>query len=271
TPIATTTAVGMTSNTGYNSATDYLRFDSPEQAFQGRDARFFASIIYPNARVKGTNIVIQGGIVKPDGALIDSRASFDFNGVKYFTYGKEFTEQYSGFDGSANMTRTGFLMKKFLQEGARIASFGQSTTDFMDMRYAEILLNYAEAVVESNYTQNNAQANAAKAMNDLRRRAGHTTNAPLTLQNVLRERTVELAFENQNYWDLIRRRTFHTQFNSKFKTALVPMIDLRQGSPKYIFVRKNVPGMNALTFPERSYYLPIPGTNKNGMVQNPQY
>ena len=169
------------------------------------------------------------------------------------------------------MTRTGFLMRKFLQEGARISSFNQSTTDFMDMRFAEILLNYAEAVVESNYTQNNAPAQAAKAINDIRRRAGHTVDVSLSLQHVIRERTVELAFENQNYWDLIRRRTFHTSFNNKLKTALIPMIDLREATPKYIFVRKNVPGSNPQTFPEKSYYLPIPGTNNNGMVQNPQY
>ncbi|MEO7313604.1 MAG: RagB/SusD family nutrient uptake outer membrane protein [Ginsengibacter sp.] len=271
TSLATTAAGGATPNEGYNPSANYLHFDSPEQIFQGRDARFFATIIYPNATWKGTKIVIQGGIVKPDGTLIDSRASFDYNGVKYFTYGKEFSEQYSGFDGSANMTRTGFLMRKFLNESARISSFMQSTTDFMDMRYAEILLNYAEAVVESNYTQNNAPANAAKAINNIRRRAGHTIDVPLSLKNVLRERTVELAFENQNYWDMIRRRTFHTAFNNKQKTALVPMIDLRGVTPKYIFVRKNVPGSNPQTFPERSYYLPIPGTNNNGMVQNPQY
>ncbi len=271
TPLATTIAGGATPNEGYKPSVDYLRFDSPEQIFQGRDARFFATVIYPNATWKGTKIMIQGGIVKPDGSLIDSRASFDYNGVKYFTYGKEFAEQYSGYDGSANMTRTGFLMRKFLQEGARISSFNQSTTDFMDMRFAEILLNYAEAVVESNYTQNNAPAQAAKAINDIRRRAGHTVDVSLSLQHVIRERTVELAFENQNYWDLIRRRTFHTSFNNKLKTALIPMIDLREATPKYIFVRKNVPGSNPQTFPEKSYYLPIPGTNNNGMVQNPQY
>lgn len=271
TPLATTTAGGAAPNEGFNPSEDYLHFVTPDEIFKGRDARFFATIIYPNATWKGTKIVIQGGIVKPDGTLIDTRDSYQYNGVTYYTYGKEFPEQYSGYDGSANMTRTGFLLRKFLNENAHINTWLQSTTDYMDMRYAEVLLNYAEAVVESNYSQNNAQVTAAQAINDIRRRAGHTVDVPLTLTNVIRERTVEMAFENQNFWDLIRRRTFHTEFNNSFKTSLVPMIDLRGATPEYIFVRKNVPGTNSQTFPERSYYWPIPGTNNNGLIQNPQY
>lgn len=271
TPLVVTTDGIAGPNRGYNPATSYLHFNTPDEIFKNRDARFFASIIYPNATWKGTSIVIQGGIVKPDGSLIDARDSYEYNGTTYYTYGKQSSEQYSGYDGSANMTRTGFLLRKFLNENAHINTWRQSTTDYIDMRYAEVLLNYAEAVVESNYTQNNAQANAAKAINDIRRRAAHTVDVPLTLQNVLRERTVEMAFENQNYWDLIRRRTFHTEFNNRLKTALIPMIDLRTATPQYIFIRNNVPGSSPNTFPDNSYYRPIPGVNNNGLVQNPQY
>jgi len=268
-PIITTTD-GNVSNAGYNSATSYRHFDSPTGIFEGMDARFFASIIYPGSTWKNTTIVIQGGIVKPDGTLINSADSYEHNGVRYYTFGNEHDNQYSGFDPKADFTRSGFLMRKFLNENSKIASFNQSTTDYMDMRYAEVLLNYAEAVVESNYTQNNAQATAAKAINDIRRRAGHTTIVPLTLANVLRERKVELAFENKDYWDLMRRREFHLMFNDKRKTALVPMIDLRGATPQYIFVRRAVAGANGVTFQTRDYYWAIPGIGSNGIVQNPQ-
>jgi len=270
-PIITTTNGTVGANGGFNASTSYRKFNSVEEIFANKDARFFASIIYPNATWKGVSIVIQGGIVKPDGSVIESRDSYTHQGVTYYTYGKESSNQYSGFDGSADMTRTGFLMRKFLNEGSRINTWLQSTTDFIDFRLAEVLLNYAEAAVESGYSQNNVQANAAKAINDLRRRAGHTTDIPLTLQNVMRERTVELAFENKNFWDLIRRREFHTQFNNKLKTALVPMLDLRGATPQYIFVRKNVPGSNPTTFPEKDYYRHIPGVSGNGVIQNPQH
>ena len=270
-PVNITTTGTVGANTGFNASTSYRKFNSPEEIFQGKDARFFASIIYPNTTWKGVAIVIQGGIVKPDGTLIETRDSYTHNGVTYYTYGKENENQYSGFNGSPNMTRTGFLMRKFLSESSRIGQFNQSTTDYIDMRLAEVMLNHAEAVVESGYTQNNAQATAAKAINDIRKRAGHTTDIPLTLANVMRERTVELAFENKNYWDLIRRREFHTMFNNKLKTALVPMIDLRGATPQYIYVRKNVPGSSPTTFPEKDYYRHIPGVSGNGVIQNPQH
>ena len=270
-PVNITTNGTVGSNNGFDPSLSYRRFNSPEEIFQGKDARFFASIIYPNTTWKGVSIVIQGGIIKPDGGLIETRDSYTHNGVTYYTFGKENENQYSGFNGSPNMTRTGFLLRKFLSESSRIGQFNQSTTDFIDMRLAEVMLNYAEAVVESGYTQNNAQATAAKAINDIRRRAGHTTDIPLNLANVMRERTVELAFENKNFWDLIRRREFHTMFNNKLKTALVPMIDLRGATPQYIYIRKNVPGSSPTTFPEKDYYRHVPGVSGNGAIQNPQH
>ena len=268
-PIVTTTDGQVSAPVGFDPTADYRRFDSPTDIFADKDARFFASVTYPSARWKNQEIIIQGGIVTPDGQVIDSRGSYTHNGITYYTYGREAANQYSGFDGSPNMTRTGFLMRKFLNENSNFSTWLQSTTDFMDMRYAEVLLNYAEAVVESEYAQ--GYAKAEQAINDLRFRAGHTVAIPLTLDNVLRERTVELAFENKNYWDLIRRRTFHEQFDNSIKTALVPMVDLRGATPQYIFVRKEIAGLNTRTFLDRDYYRSIPGVSGNGLVQNPQY
>ncbi|MBL1410441.1 RagB/SusD family nutrient uptake outer membrane protein [Sphingobacterium faecale] len=270
-PIITTTDGNISGTEGYNPSVSYRHFDHPEDIFAGRDARFFASVIYPNAMWKGQQIVIQGGVVRTDGSLMDSRGSYTHNAVTYYTYGKEQPNQYSGFDGSADMTRSGFLMRKFLNEGGRYNTWLQSTTDFIDMRYAEVLLNYAEAVLESGMDENGAQIKAKEALNAIRVRAGHRVAVPLTLTNVLRERTVELAFENKGYWDLIRRRTFHTVFKNKIKQALIPMMDLRGSTPQYIFVRKNVPGAQVQNFPERDYYRPIPNVAGNGAIQNPQH
>ncbi|WP_073850498.1 RagB/SusD family nutrient uptake outer membrane protein [Pontibacter flavimaris] len=266
-PIVTTTD-GQVQLGEFNPSAEYLRFASPEEIFEGKDARFFASVIHPGAEWKGTEIVIQGGIVRPDGSVLSTKGSVEHNGTTYHAYGAATTNQYSGFDGTPNMTRTGFLMKKFLDEGASINTWLQSTTDFIDIRYAEVLLNYAEAVAESGL--GNADL-AAQGLNAIRRRAGHTVDIPLTLENVLRERSVELAFENKEYWDLIRRRTYHQIFNNYVKTALVPMLDLRGEEPAYIYIRKKVPGAQPNTFPERDYYRSIPGVNNNGVIQNPQH
>ncbi len=266
-PIITTTD-GQVREGEFNPSTNYIRFSSPEEIFQGKDARFFASIIHPGAEWKGTEIVIQGGIIRPDGSVLNAKGTVVHQGVTYHTYGAATSNQYSGFEGTPNMTRSGFLLKKFLDERAKIKTWLQSTTDYIDIRYAEVLLNYAEAVVESGL---GSTERATQALNDIRKRAGHTVAIPLNLTNVLRERSVELAFENKEYWDLIRRRTYHQIFNNYVKTALVPMLDLRGAQPAYIYVRKDVPGARPNTFPERDYYRSIPGVNNNGLIQNPQH
>lgn len=78
------------------------------------------------------------------------------------------------------------------------------TTPFIDIRLAEIYLNYAEAVVESGKGDQNK---AATLLNALRHRAAHKDNIPLTLENVLKERRVELAFEGKRFWDMVRLAT----------------------------------------------------------------
>ena len=269
-PIITTTD-GEIHNDGYNQNLSYREFSSPLDIFANKDARLFASIILPFSEWKKTTIIIQGGIIKPDGTSIESEGEYTHNGITYYTYGKQFSDEYSGFSGNANMTRSGFLMKKFLNENVTVDTWLQSTTDFIDIRYPEVLLNFAEAVIESSCTDDNMQEMAYDALNSIRRRAGHKVDIPLTLDNVLRERKVELAFENKEYWDLIRRREFHIEFQTRYKKALVPMIDLRGNTPHYIFVRKNITNIDPKTFEIKHYYRSIPGTAGNGLIQNPQY
>lgn len=270
-PIITTEDGVVSDNEGYRPEVSYRHFDSPEEIFKNKDARFFASITYPNSVWKGKTIVIQGGVIKPNGELMNTPGAYEHNGKTYYTFGAEFSQDYSGFDGTPNCTRTGFLMRKFLNENLTVTKELQSTTDFMDFRYAEILLNFAEAVVEKGETDSELLSMAKKLLNDLRKRAAHTTDVELTLDNILRERKVELAFENKGYWDLIRRRDFHLEFDNRRKMALVPMMDLRGEKPQYIFVRMYVPGTTPCTFQTHNYYRAIPGTSTNGLTQNPQY
>jgi hypothetical protein len=267
---------GQVTNGAFNRLRKYRHFDSPEEIFENKDARFFASVNYPGGTWKNTKLVIQGGIVKPDGSTIigTEDAYTHNNGITYYTHGAKNQTDCSGFSnyGFVNMTRTGFLMRKFLNEKIDYTTWNLSTTDFIDMRYAEILLNYAEAVVESGYTENNAQDKAEKALNQTRRRAGHTTDIPLTLDNVLRERRAELAFENKHFWDMIRRREFHKNFNGgKQRMALMPLIDLRQSPPKYIMIRTTMNYAYSITFNNYFYYRYIPSVGSSGLIQNPQY
>lgn len=257
----------------------YIKYTDPSQIFAGKDARLFASIIMPGSTWKGVKINIQGGLIKTDGTpvIYSEGEAVGNDGKTYYSYGAKTSAGYSGFKGmgnfdDANNSCTGFLLRKFLQEGKNVqGKLFSSNTDYIDFRLAEIYLNYAEAVAESGLGD---AGKAAQYLNAIRHRAAHTDNIPLTIDNVLKERRVELAFEGHRYWDLVRRRDYHTVFNNTTRKSLVPVLDLRTPTPSYIFVRANNfydQRANGQRFEPKSYYLPIPGISTNKLVQNPQY
>jgi starch-binding outer membrane protein, SusD/RagB family len=253
-------------------------YNTQLEPFLNKDARLTASVLLPGSTFKGTLINMQGGLIKPDGTcIINKDGQFVVGGVTYYTYGSNNQSGYSGFaqmgTAAANYSNTGFALRKFLQDTKTVTNLGMfgSTQSWIDIRLAEIYLNYAEAVAESGLGDATL---AATKLNAIRKRAAHIDDIPLTVANVLKERRVELIFENARYWDLIRRRDFHTRFNLTRRTSLIPLIDLRQTPPKYVFLRAlnyydNV--NNGLTFLPRYYYLAIPGVSTNLAIQNPEY
>ena len=269
----------ITSATVMNVTKPYKSYANLSDIFANKDARMSGAIITPGSTWKGVTIIIQGGLIKKDGStlIFTDGSETGLDGKTYYSFGASSTTGYSGFRGmgvfdNANYSCTGFSVKKFLQESKTVTGVQfSSTTDYIDFRLAEIYLNYAEATVESG--QGDA-ALAATYLNALRKRAAHTDNIPGTLSNILKERRIELAFEGQRYWDLVRRREFHTLFNGTKRKSLVPVLDCRQPTPNYIFVRSyNYYDQNAggVTFNPQWYYRAIPGVATNNLIQNPQY
>lgn len=276
-PIVTTADGNINDYNGYNANNQYLHYSNAYDIFKGKDARLWATVVLPFTEWKGQTIRIQAGYIQPDGTPVieAEKASIEVNGKVYHTFGADAWTDYSGFDQAylTRMTRTGFSYKKFLSPKAveNNGQIGVSTQDWAEFRYAEILLNYAEAVVESDISDKAEIEKATNALNATRFRAGHTVDIPLTIENVQRERRVELAFENKRRWDLLRRREFHKVFDHMTPTALCPVLDLQVNPPQYIFVRKYIPRGVPLTFETKFYYLPIPDIATNGLIQNPQY
>jgi hypothetical protein len=256
----------------------YIFYDNQYDIFAGKDARLMGSVILPGSVFKGVLINMQGGLVESNGTrrVFTSSVSVGLDGKTYYGYGSASPSEFSAFGemGTShdNYSSTGFALKKFLQESKTVSSASWSSTQsWIDFRLAEIYLNYAEAAIES------GQGDAASArtyLNALRKRAAHTDQIPATLGNILKERQVELAFEGQRYWDLIRRREFHTRFRATKRNSLVPILDLRINPPKYLFLRTTnyfdeLAG--GRTFNPNSYYLSIPGVATNLLIQNPGY
>ncbi len=79
--------------------------------------------------------------------------------------------------------------------------------DWIVLRYADVLLMYAEAIMDGGASTNNTAA--IDAYNAVRARAGMPTMANdgsemLTKEMLMSERRTELAFENHRFYDLIR-------------------------------------------------------------------
>lgn len=261
---------------GFNLSTNYIKYpqNEPYKIAENKDARLRAMVLFPGEKWNGTKIVIQGGMIKANGTgfhYITQAAEKGLDGLTYFTFGAEKSTDYSGFDPTlGNYTRSGFLFKKFLQIQNPIElAWGRSTQDWIEFRYAEILLNYAEAAIERTNVGSTDLAKAKDALNAIRKRAAHTDEISLTRNNVRKERFVELAFENKRRWDLIRWRTFHDEFENRVRKGLVPFLDLRTNPAQYIFVRVNPQGIEAKTFEYSWYYKNIPGIGSNGLIQNP--
>ena len=113
--------------------------------------------------------------------------------------------------GNTNATPTGYYVRKYIPESILSAEHSQTAYRLWTIiRYAEILLNYAEAM-------NEVQGPCAEVYNMLdqvRRRAGvagsvanrsDLTSSKENMRNFIhKERTVELAFEEHRAWDVRR-------------------------------------------------------------------
>lgn len=257
----------------------FVKYNDLYEPFANKDARLLASVVVPGSSYAGTEIIIQGGFIKDNNSYVAySNESTQKNGTTYYALGAEGETMFSGFNNvnsgeDANWTATGFGVRKYMPEGESMSPDRlSSTTSYIDMRLAEVYLNYAEAVVENGSGFGDKEL-AGNYLNALRRRAGHTDRISLTLESVLKERRVEMAFEGKRFWDMNRRREFHTEFsNNRIRKALVPMLDLRGAEPKYVFARVNYFGdetRGGRTFQNINYYRGIPNIATNGLVQNP--
>ncbi len=174
-----------------------------------------------------------------------------------------------GPDGH-NAQITGYTMYKFLDNNLPIVpgtSSGQ--TPWISMRYAEILLNYAEA-------QNEAAGpdqTVFNAINTIRDRAGMPTlDASLSQSQmrdaIRRERRVELALEGYRFFDVRR-----WGITATVETAPIRKMDITKAENGTITYTPAVL-INRQFFPHQ-VWLPIPRSvivsSNNKMAQNPGY
>ncbi len=133
-----------------------------------------------------------------------------FNAYEENDLRKDATVLYEGgpdFDGKAyisDYSLTGYNTRKFLVPLSEVSTYDNSPLNFPVLRYADVLLMKAEALNELGRT-----SEAEDYINMVRDRAGlEDIQTGLSQEDfreaVLHERRMELAFEGQRWFDLIR-------------------------------------------------------------------
>ena len=152
---------------------------------------------------RGANFVGGGwGWNQPTQEFVNSYEAGDKRKEKTIFY--EGCPNYDGKEYKANYSLTGYNVKKFLVPLSAFPSYDNSPLNFPIMRYSEVLLMKAEALNELGQT-----SLAIVPLNLVRGRAGLAAVTSGLSQSafrdkVLHERRMELAFEGQRWFDLIR-------------------------------------------------------------------
>lgn len=222
----------------------------PANPYEGRDDRFYAFIAFNGTKMKG----LIGGVI----------TEFE---LQIYTGGID----YDGIPGAANTT-SGYYAKKALDQNNTLynGSYG-SVQPWMEFRYAEILLNYAEA--QNEYLSAPDQS-VCDALNLVRARAGITENlmpGSLTKEQmrelIHNEHYIEFCFEQHRFWDLRRWKRLD-RINGMIRSGVV-ITKHDDGTFTYAYTPVDPqPGV----FPDKLYFLPIAQSelSKNSKLeQNP--
>ncbi len=176
----------------------------------------------------------------------------------------------------------GIYLAKYLSESGVTNGFN-STQSWIEIRFAEVLLNQAEAAYElyqAAASGDNYLSVAFKNINDIRERGGATllaTEGDLNSIDIVRtERRKELAFENKTYWDLKRWRVLYQEQNNT-RWRILNTYYSTDAQKYFLSVKFQEPrgGFQYIfTYDTRYYYQPIPAgeINKNpNCKQNPGF
>jgi len=225
---------------------------NPQQPYQNRDPRLDASVIRPGLQYMGS-------------------------------YFDPLSASSSDRPGGNNASPTGYNFKKYLANiddytntayGTDVWNTGGS---IIVIRYAEILLTYAEAKIEANQID----ASVYSAINLVRQRpmvnmpsvtvASYPDQASLRTL-IRRERRVELAGEGLRYYDIQRWKIGTEVMNGEVKGCLKGSVDPSNG--QLILIPNSNFGAGSRTFNDKYYLWPIPQKERDinkTLSQNPGY
>jgi len=224
---------------------EYIGAPDPNDPYANRDPRLTASVVTNNSTWTGRTIEIWPG----------------------------------GKDSYANInsSRTGYYLEKFLTDNMDLLHNATSIHNWIVFRYAEVLLNYAEAMNEAYGPDNNNGygLTAREAVNLVRNRTSvnmppidvTTSDQAAMRKKIKHERRIELVFEDHRYWDLIRWKDAEAELNKPLMGVRATKI----GDNSFSYEEFNVENRKFIA--PKMYYFPIPNNEiqkSNGiLIQNP--
>lgn len=203
-----------------------------------RDPRLAASVLYDGALWKGRALEChEGGIDQ-----------------KYFPYGAVKTPGNS---------ITGYYMRKLLDESNLDYVLNGSYQCWVELRYAEMMLIYAECLAaEEDWT---GVFDTVKALRQVRFGRDDVYTATVTdwdsaLDLILKERAVELCYEGHRFWDLRRTGRAMEVLDGKKYTGVL----WKGSTPESVSC-----DMGARHYPERFDRFPVPQSeiSNNTLIQ----
>lgn len=206
--------------------------------YQNRDPRLAVTVVYNNASFKSTTI-------------------------------QTYTGGNSGLP-KLNATKTGYYLSKYINSSVDLVNRTNTNHAFLYFRYAEVLLNYAEAMFHAYGATGDPQGygkTALQAINEVRQRNNVKmpvlTADQLTQQAIEHERNVELSFEGHRFWDVRRWKKGGTYFKAPLNRVEITF----DGSSKYTYVVKK---LEDRVFEDKMNWYPIPQSEivKTGWTQN---
>ena len=238
----------------YNTANKLYKAGDP---YANRDPRFFASIYYNGSKRKclwSFPEVPQSVENYPAAAGNRTRIIATYVG-----------EPQTGIHATTRKaTRTGYFERKFLHPTAG-GDNAVGGANYKMFRLGEIILNFAEAAVQAGKLDE-----GAAAVNEIRTRAGMPNLPPsLTKEElmlrVMNERRVELALEENRYYD-IRRWSSPTGDLSKTDRWVTAMAITRAADGTFTYARRTVRANERKNYTNKFLWLPIPLNEANALL-----
>lgn len=245
------------------ATTAELSANSLKNPYNGREPRFYATILFDGAKWQARptdmagsdplNIVQTGHLYKADRVTIDN-PGLDTRQAT--------VENWNG-------GKNGYYMKKFKDPSSQ-GQYFNNTNAWVEFRFAEVLLNYSEACIELGGAD---LKNGIDAMNKVRNRAGlpgRVTSDQAQARTWLRhERALELYGEDRRWYD-IRRWMIAPDVIKDVRQMLIKKF--QDGSKSWTVDMSTI--IDDRIFKPSAYWIPIPRDEMNKapqLVQNPGY